>query len=137
MATPATIQVAQNAAKKESTCTPGTTDRAKYARAAWPSRASTRAPAHPSGVAMATSTGRITSPATAMTRAVRSDRQPPVERDAGQEPAGQPETDAARQQGQDRPSDIGPIEPGKQGPAHGVSSLIGGIRHTRRARRGV
>ena len=34
VATPATIQVAQKAAKKESTCTPGTTERAKYARTA-------------------------------------------------------------------------------------------------------
>ena len=72
-----------------------------------------------------------------MTRAVSTTGHPPVEGDAGQEPAGQPETDAARQQGHDRPPDIGPIEPGKQGPAHGVSSLIGEMRHTRRARRGL
>ena len=67
----------------------------------------------PSGVARATSTGRITSPTTAMTSGHQHDRPHAVEGDAGQDPAGQPETDAARQQGHERPPDVRPVEPGK------------------------
>ena len=41
------------------------------------------------------------------------DRPPAVEADAGQDPAGQSEADGARQQGHDRPPDVGPVETGR------------------------
>ena len=56
------------------------------------------------------------------------DRPPALEGDAGQDPAGQGEANDARQQGHERPPHVGPVETGTHGPAHDVSSRIGGYR---------